>query len=191
MTRGIPGAAQRLVLAGLALCAAHEALADSRFFAALPGQRVNDALSGLEERGYRHVGTEDEHGQTLYYVWSSQNQDCEVVAARDGRVVDVQSVSPGACRGMSGSGDAYDRHGRDPGYAQGPLPREITGLVGNKRDDAERKLGALGFEKLDGRKSDGSTSGLWWSRSRGECLSVEARDGKVRSIERVSRSSCD
>lgn len=176
----------------LTFALAGPALADSRTFSELPGKKLDDALGRLAGEGYQKIGTEDEHGSTLHYLWNSRLGDCEVLSSRDGRVRDVSSVSPSVCNGISraagtGGGSSRDRDG----YDSGPLPKEVTGLVGNKRDDAEDKLAGQGFQKLDGDKAHGSTSGLWWNRTRQECLSVESKDGRVRSIRREPRSSCD
>ena len=176
----------------LALVGAVSAHADSRFFAELPGKHVEDQLDGLAERGYRNVGTEKEHSSTIYYFWNERIEDCEVLTARDGRVQNVSAVSASVCRGMGGGNAHGGGRSRDRDeYDSGPLSREITGLVGNKRDDAEGKLARQGFQKVEGDKAHGRTSSLWWNRSRGECISVESKDGRVHNIKRESRSSCD
>ena len=181
-----------IALLPIAVATTVTARADSSYFAELPGKHVDDALSGLAGRGYNRIGTEEEHGSTLHYLWNERNGDCEVISSRDGRVRDVTSVSASVCHSMNrgnsrDTGRYDDRYGHD----DGPLPHEVTGLVGNKRDDAEGKLASQGFQKVDGDKAHGRTSSLWWNRSRGQCISVESKDGRVRNIQRESRSTCD
>jgi hypothetical protein len=92
---------------------------------------------------------------------------------------------------FSKGGSGHAGKGHDNHEGPRPLSKDITGLVGNKRQDAEQKLERLGFAKVEGEKNHGSTNALWWNRSSSDCLSVDSQDGRVRAIERAERSRCD
>lgn len=110
-----------------------------------------------------------------------------MVAVRDNRVRGVGGASPVDCseRAPAQPPSPDKSFGKNP-----PLPREVTGLVGNKRGDADAKLASLGFAKVDSKKDDDRTYGYWLNRISSECLRLEANDGRVRRIERAPRADC-
>jgi len=147
-----------------------------------------DADEALEERGYASLGSEHRDRNTVGFWWQAQTQECIAVVSRDGRVRAIEAEKSAVCedRGADRRGHHGSHHDRDRA-----LPKEITGLVGNKREDGEQKLAKLGFAKVDDEERHGSTFGMWWNRTSSECLRVEANDGRIRGIDRARRSECD
>jgi len=61
-------------------------------------------------------------------------------------------------------------------------------LVGTSRDDSEKNLGKLGFKK---KKPAGDGHGsLWWNGSTKECVELQGKNGRVKSIVPTSKSRC-
>ena len=115
--------------------------------------------------------------------WDRGCSDAKVGSYDRSRHNDAYEEGWQACK--QGGGNAGS------GGHESPLSRDVTGLVGNKRDDGEDKLARLGYHKVEGDKSHGSTVGLWWNGGSRECLRVESKNGRIRSIERAGRSECD
>ena len=72
-----------------------------------------------------------------------------------------------------------------------PANAELSGyaaLVGTSRDDAEKNLGKLGFKK---KKPAGDGHGsFWWNGSTKECVELQGKNGRVKSIVPTSKSRC-
>lgn len=154
---------------------------------ALVGRDADEAGEKLRDYGYRYRRAADRGGDRLKYYWDARSNRCVVVAVRDNRVRGVGGASPADCseRAPAQTPSPDKSFGKNP-----PLPREVTGLVGNKRGDAEAKLASLGFAKVDSKKDDGRTYGYWLNRMSAECLRLEANDGRVRRIERAPKADC-
>jgi hypothetical protein len=67
-------------------------------------------------------------------------------------------------------------------------PTNFTGIVGTNRDDADKKMGKLGFKmKKDANEDRGS---LWWNGTTKECVELIGKNGRVKSIEPAASSKC-
>ena len=157
-------------------------------FRSLVGMHGDAATQRLRDWGYRWARTDGQGANTAKYFYSERDGGCAVLYVNGDRVRDASPTDAGRCRQTKPTPPPSNH--RDPHWGK-PLPREISGLVGNKRDDAESKLASLGFAKVDAQKTQGKTYGLWWNRQRYECLEVEARDGRIRRIDRARRSACE
>lgn len=133
----------------------------------------------------RQHGSSSAQGGSVGREWDRGCSDAKSGSYDRSRHSDAYEEGWQACKQTSG------HHGSSGGDHDGPLPHEVTGLVGNKRDDGEDKLARLGYRKVEGDKSHGSTVGLWWNGGSHECLRVESKNGRIRSIDRTSRSECD
>lgn len=133
----------------------------------------------------RQHGNSSAQGGNVGREWDRGCSDAKVGSYDRSRHSEAYEEGWQACKQSSGH---HSSRGSDH---DGPLPREVTGLVGNKRDDGEDKLARLGYRKVEGDKSHGSTVGLWWNGGSHECLRVESKNGRIRTIDRTSRSECD
>ncbi|MFM8238847.1 MAG: hypothetical protein ACKOAW_00865 [Actinomycetota bacterium] len=157
-------------------------------FRSLIGMHGDAATQRLRDWGYRWAKTDRQGAKTAKYFVNVRDGGCALLYINGDRVRDAAPTDAGRCRQTKPT--PPPSHHKDPHWGK-PLPREISGLVGNKRDDAESKLASLGFTKVDAQKTQGKTYGLWWDRYRYECLEVEARDGRIRRIDRARRSACE
>ena len=158
-------------------------------FRSLVGMHGDAATQRLRDWGYRWAKTDGQGANTAKYFYSERDGGCALLYINGDRVRDASPTDGNRCRQTKPT-PPPSHHNKDPHWGK-PLPREISGLVGNKRDDAESKLASLGFAKVDAQKTQGKTYGLWWNRYRTECLEVEARDGRIRRIDRARRSACE
>lgn len=157
-------------------------------FRSLIGMHGDAATQRLRDWGYRWAKTDGQGANTAKYFYSERDGGCALLYINGDRVREAAPTDANRCRQTKPT--PQPSHHKDPHWGK-PLPREISGLVGNKRDDAESKLASLGFSKVDAQKTQGKTYGLWWNRNRYECLEVEARDGRIRRIDRARRSACE
>lgn len=176
-----------LALASAGALAQMPSMNAPRELQALVGRDADEAGEKLRDYGYRYRRAIDRGGDRLKYYWDARSNRCVVVAVRDNRVRGVGGANPADCseRAPAPAPSPDKSFGKTP-----PLSRDITGLVGNKRGDAEQKLSLLGFDRTDANKSDGRTLSYWWNRSTSECLRLEAADGRVRRIERAPKGDC-
>lgn len=158
-------------------------------FRSLVGMHGDAATQRLRDWGYRWAKTDGQGANTAKYFYSERDGGCALLYINGDRVRDAAPTDGNRCRQTKPT-PPPSHHNKDPHWGK-PIPREIAGLVGNKRDDAENKLASLGFAKVDAQKTQGKTYGLWWNRYRAECLEVEARDGRIRRIDRARRSACE
>ena len=157
-------------------------------FRSLIGMHGDAATQRLRDWGYRWAKTDGQGANTAKYFYSERDGGCALLYINGDRVRDASPTDANRCRQTKPT--PPPSHHKDPHWGK-PLPREISGLVGNKRDDAENKLASLGFAKVDAQKTQGKTYGLWWNRYRAECLEVESRDGRIQRIDRARRSACE
>jgi hypothetical protein len=61
-------------------------------------------------------------------------------------------------------------------------------LVGTDREDAQKKLGKMGFKMQKPANDDRGS--LWWNGATKECLELRGKKGRVKSIEATSTSRC-
>jgi hypothetical protein len=67
-------------------------------------------------------------------------------------------------------------------------PSNYAGIVGTNRDDADKKMGKLGFKmKKEANEDRGS---LWWNGTTKECVELIGKNGRVKSIEPAASSKC-
>ena len=154
-------------------------------FRSLIGSHSDAATQRMRDWGYRWAKTDGQGADTVKYFYSERDGGCAALQVRSDRVRDASPTDAGRCRQNKPTPGPSD-----PNWGK-PLPREISGLVGNKRSDAESKLAALGFAKVDAKKTQGKTYGLWYNRYRYDCIEVEANDGRIRRIDRARRSACE
>ena len=154
-------------------------------FRSLIGMHGDAATQRMRDWGYRWAKTDGQGADTVKYFYSERDGGCAALQVRSDRVRDAMPTDAGRCRQNKPTPGPSD-----PNWGK-PLPREITGLVGNKRSDAEDKLAGLGFAKVDAQKTQGKTFGLWYNRYRYDCIEVEANDGRIRRIDRARRSACE
>lgn len=67
----------------------------------------------------------------------------------------------------------------------------LRDLVGARAAGAERDLQRRGFFLTDGHKGERSSYTYWWNPSRKDCVMVQTRDGRYRSITDVSAADCN
>ena len=61
-------------------------------------------------------------------------------------------------------------------------------LVGTDREDAQKKLGKMGFRMQKPANDDRGS--LWWNGATKECVELQGKKGRVKSIEPTSTSRC-
>jgi hypothetical protein len=67
-------------------------------------------------------------------------------------------------------------------------PTNFTGIVGTNRDDADKKMGRLGFKMKKSANEDRGS--LWWNGTTKECVELIGKNGHVKSIEPAASSKC-
>jgi hypothetical protein len=66
-----------------------------------------------------------------------------------------------------------------------------AGLIGDEREDGEKKLRKLGYVKQTSNKEQNRLVSRWWNVSSGDCVNVTTNDGQVRSIRALDRTQCN
>ena len=76
------------------------------------------------------------------------------------------------------------------GLHQSAHPASYPDLAGKDREDSEKKLGKLGFVRRDDGAHQGVTYSIWWKAATAECIRLESKNGRVRSVEPTKSSRC-
>ena len=67
-------------------------------------------------------------------------------------------------------------------------PSNYAAIVGTNRDDADKKMGKLGFKMKKSANEDRGS--LWWNGATKECVELIGKGGRVKSIEPAVSSKC-
>lgn len=95
-----------------------------------------------------------------------------------GVAVAASALSPASQSGHSDAGSGYSGGG----------PSSYASLVGTDREDAQKKLGKMGFRMQKPANDDRGS--LWWNGATKECVELRGKKGRVKSIEPTSASRC-
>ncbi len=93
-----------------------------------------------------------------------------------------------AASALSAAGGASTGHSNASSGHSGGASGNYASLVGTDREDAQKKLGKMGFKMQKPANDDRGS--LWWNGATKECLELRGKKGRVKSIEPTSTSRC-
>ena len=76
---------------------------------------------------------------------------------------------------------------RESGAAQQINASSLVGMRGRSMDD---EMSSNGFNNVSGYKTDDASITMWWNAASRQCISVEAREGRVAKAESIVEGNC-